>query len=119
MAKQFHILLTGPPGVGKTTLVKKLHKKLLTPVSGFYTEEIRSSSGLRLGFDIVSLEDETKRAPLARESSSVLGPKVGKYTVNLSQFESIAIPCLQKMISEGHKTIIIDEIGTVENIYGL
>ncbi|RMD59781.1 MAG: hypothetical protein D6828_01005 [Nitrospirae bacterium] len=37
-----HILITGSPGIGRTTLVKRLfeHLKHLKPV-GFYTQEIR------------------------------------------------------------------------------
>ena len=39
---QNKILITGPPGCGKTTLIKNLYHKLkhLNP-AGFYTEEIR------------------------------------------------------------------------------
>ena len=109
MAKR-HVLITGPPGVGKTTLIKKL-RELCMPVTGFYTEEIRGSNGVRLGFDVISLDEESLRKPLAREQSNQRGPKVGKYTVHISEFESVAIPCLEKAISNEDKVIIIDEIG--------
>ena len=46
------ILLTGPPGVGKTTLIKYLCEQLGN-CSGFYTEEIREG-GKRIGFNIVT-----------------------------------------------------------------
>ena len=57
------------------------------------------------------MKDESNRKPLAREDSAERGPKVGKYTVLLSEFESIAIPCLQKEMSDAQRNIIIDEIG--------
>jgi len=52
-----NLLVTGLPGVGKTTLIKKLAEALksLHPV-GFYTEEIREE-GERKGFELVSLEE--------------------------------------------------------------
>ena len=44
-AKVRHVMLTGPPGIGKTTAVKKVHQLLVerlgVTVKGFYTEELR------------------------------------------------------------------------------
>jgi nucleoside-triphosphatase len=53
-----NILITGQPGIGKTTLIKKLATELadLRPV-GFYTEEIREN-GVRRGFELVSLSGQ-------------------------------------------------------------
>lgn len=44
MMKEFpkHLLITGRPGVGKTTLIKRLIPAL-PPAGGFYTEEIDSA----------------------------------------------------------------------------
>ena len=58
-----HILLTGPPGVGKTTLIKKIAQTLQQQehkVLGFYTEEVRTAAGGRIGFDIVQLTGQTR-----------------------------------------------------------
>jgi nucleoside-triphosphatase len=51
-----NLLITGLPGVGKTTLIKKLYEALkdFHPV-GFYTEEMRGG-GERKGFELVNLE---------------------------------------------------------------
>ena len=43
------ILLSGRPGCGKTTLVKRLVNYLAQSAGGFYTEEIRDR-GTRVGF---------------------------------------------------------------------
>ena len=62
------VLVTGQPGCGKTTAVKKLVDELRSrgaSVRGFYTDEVLSG-GRRVGFDIVSVPDG-RRGPLARK----------------------------------------------------
>ena len=63
-----HVLLTGYPGVGKTTLCRKVYEILKgkgIKVQGFYTEDVRSSQkGKRVGFDVVTIDG--RRGPLAR-----------------------------------------------------
>jgi nucleoside-triphosphatase len=52
MSRKKNILITGQPGIGKTTFIKKLAGKLkdLHPF-GFYTTEIREA-GIRKGFEL-------------------------------------------------------------------
>lgn len=80
------------------------------PLSGFYTEEVRGVDGQRTGFDIVSICG-SRRGQLARENTSFKGPKVGKYTVLVDEFESIAIPILQTKNLKAGQILFIDEIG--------
>ncbi len=51
-----NFLVTGVPGIGKTTLIRNLceHLASLNP-EGFYTEEIREG-GIRKGFAMASLD---------------------------------------------------------------
>lgn len=111
-----HIFLTGSPGVGKTTLVKKVIKyfedKSTVSISGFYTEELRENR-TRIGFDCVGVNKV--RGTLARiDGYTTLPqkrlPRVGRYTVMLNDFETIVIP----LISEKSGLVIIDEIGKME-----
>ncbi len=57
-----HLLLTGKPGVGKTTLVEKLITCLYEEyphlqLTGFITKEVRSQ-GIRSGFNINTLDGQ-------------------------------------------------------------
>ncbi|XP_077469586.1 cancer-related nucleoside-triphosphatase [Stigmatopora argus] len=118
-----HVFLTGPPGVGKTTLVQKACDTLVSSgqeVEGFYTEEVRVG-GRRVGFDVVTLSGE--RGHLSRirdivgESHGRRDYTVGQYVVNLPSFEGLALPLFKKVESRdggSKKLFVLDEIGKME-----
>ncbi len=103
------ILVTGPPGVGKTTLILRVidllrHMRL----TGFYTEEVRGRTG-RTGFQIVTLDGRTARLATAGGKGA---PRVGRYTVHLAALELVCEDALEP--SPGVDAIVIDEIGKME-----
>lgn len=104
-----NILISGLPGIGKTTLIKKLCQDIKdTAPVGFYTEEIRND-GQRKGFQLIGLNGHrTIFAHILIESPH----HVGKYGVDLEAFDSF----LDSMNFEQQKDkiIIIDEIGKME-----
>ncbi|MCS7185892.1 MAG: NTPase [Armatimonadetes bacterium] len=106
-----NLLLTGFPGVGKTTVVRKV-LALLPPqlkFDGFFTEEVREG-GERIGFQIVTVDG--KRAWLAKKG--LPSPhKVGKYGVDVKAIESVIIPALNKALKQAD-LIIVDEIAKME-----
>lgn len=103
------VLLSGRPGVGKTTLIKSLINVLPGRCGGFYTREIRQSNR-RLGFEIVTLEGQ--RATLAYVD--VPGPpRVGKYGVYVENVDTVAVPALYQAVA-GADYVVIDEIGKME-----
>ncbi|XP_065051557.1 cancer-related nucleoside-triphosphatase homolog isoform X1 [Rhopilema esculentum] len=116
-----HVLVTGSPGVGKTTLIRKVVEKLKQelsfPINGFYTVEVRKQK-IRGGFDVVSL-GSAKHGVLARKSDMTSFatkrrmPMVGQYCVDIKSFEEIALPTLQGLESAG-QILVIDEIGKME-----
>jgi nucleoside-triphosphatase len=104
-----NFLVTGAPGVGKTTLVHNLCKQLgsFNP-EGFYTKEIREG-GVRKGFALVSLDG--KRSVLSHVN--VRSPRrVGKYGVDVKSFEAF-LDSLQLKGTAG-PLIVVDEIGKME-----
>src|SRR5512134_355895 len=102
------ILLTGAPGCGKTTVVRKVADLLRGAACGFYTEEVRGDKGQRIGFRVTSLDG--KQGELADKRPGP-GPRVGSYLVNVKAFERIALPSLEA--GEGG-VLLIDEIGKME-----
>jgi nucleoside-triphosphatase len=107
MIKNF--LLTGLPGVGKTTLLIEIIKKLNLEADGFFTSEIRKGKE-RIGFEIVSLNG--KRGILAHKDFKSKF-KVSKYGVNIKELDRIGTEAILKAIKE-NKVCIIDEIGGME-----
>lgn len=103
------ILLAGRPGVGKTTIIKRVVDMLGGQAGGFYTEEIRQG-GRRLGFKIVTLDGE--EGVLAH--MDVKGPpRVSKYGVKVRDLEEVGVAALERAI-EGRRYVVIDEIGKME-----
>jgi len=103
------ILITGPPGIGKTTIIKKIVRFLKEknyPLRGFYTEEIREK-GKRTGFKLVTLDGKESIFSHVDIKSPY---KVGKYKVAVSSLEN-HLPIL---IRSSKEIIIIDEIGKME-----
>jgi len=104
------IALTGRPGVGKTTLIKRLLSRLPISAGGMLTEEIRVC-GHRVGFSVfdVATEREGILAHIHRSG----GPKIGRYTVDLASLEEIGIAAIHWAIEE-KELVVIDEIGPME-----
>ena len=102
-------LITGSPGCGKTTLVRRLVEELGVSAGGFYTQELRAS-GRREGFGLTTLDGET--ATLASVHIDG-GPRVSRYGVNPAAMDDVATPAIERAIAEA-QLIVIDEIGKME-----
>lgn len=104
-----NILVTGRPGAGKTTAVKKVVSLSGLEPGGFYTEEIREGKG-RKGFRIKTFGG---REGILAHIDIKGGPRVGKYGVDVGSFELIALPEMESALQKGG-LIVIDEIGKME-----
>ena len=103
------ILLTGRPGVGKTTVIKRVVKQLGGHAGGFYTAEMRER-GRRQGFKIVTLDGQEG----ILSHVDIKGrPRVSRYGVNLRDLEEVGVAALRRAIMEAD-LVVVDEIGKME-----
>jgi nucleoside-triphosphatase len=104
------VLIEARPGAGKTTALSRLADRLSNDsvaLSGFLTREMRSGQR-RVGFEIETFSGE--RGLLAHVD--IKGPpRVGRYGVDLDEFERLALPAL-KAPRDG--VVLIDELGKME-----
>jgi nucleoside-triphosphatase len=105
------LLLEGRPGIGKTSLARRLLHLLQEaglPVGGFTTAELRAG-GRREGFLVEAVSG-------AREVLAHVDlpgpPRVGRYGVDLAAFERVALPALDDPGPGG--VVVIDELGKME-----
>ncbi len=103
------LLVTGAPGVGKTTLVRGVAARLEgLRVAGFTTEEIRER-GRRLGFRIVPFEGRER----IMAHVDFPGPaRVGRYGVDVAAIEAVAATSLAP--DPAVTLHVVDEIGKME-----
>ena len=107
------LLITGSPGVGKTTVLIKTANILKERgyfVGGMISREIREG-GVRVGFEILDLSTK-KRGWLAHINQKT-GPTVGKYRVNFEDLNNIGAQAITNA-SENCHIVAIDEIGPME-----
>jgi len=102
------MLITGPPGCGKSTLIEKIINRMEEPVTGFFTREIKER-GRRVGFSINTLDG---REGILAHKSIRSEYRVGKYGINIEDIDNIAIPSIMPRGKD--VIVVIDEIGKME-----
>ncbi|MBS1213169.1 MAG: hypothetical protein H6R26_1786 [Proteobacteria bacterium] len=103
------LLLTGIPGIGKTTVIKEVASRLAhSTLSGFYTEEMRIH-GERVGFRVVTLDGEQQ--VMAHVDFQHLS-HVSKYGVDQAVIGEVATRVLA--LRPGVDVYLVDEIGKME-----
>ena len=107
------LLLTGPPGVGKSVVISKVVLRLKSAgvmVGGCTTAEKRSA-GARVGFELRDLT--TGRTGELASVSSKLGPRVGRYRVNLTDLAGVGAAGVEAAVAAS-ELVVIDEVGPME-----
>ena len=107
------IFLTGKPGSGKSTVllkVIKLLKEKNLEVGGIVTPEKREK-GRRIAFLVKNVYSGEEG--ILASIKQKFGPRLGKYKINLKEFERVALPALDFALKKCD-VIVIDEIGKME-----
>lgn len=101
------LLLTGPPGVGKTTAMRRAAEELADlEIRGFTTAEIREH-GQRVGFRIETFDGESAVLAHMRIRSA---HRVGKYGIDVAALDRAA----EQLSDSRGDAVFIDEIGKME-----
>lgn len=102
-------LVTGEPGIGKTTLIRQVISTMRLRAAGFYTEDLRTS-GQREGFRIVTLDGDVALLASAGHAHSVT---VSKYGVDVQELDRVGVAALRRGMARGH-VLVVDEIGKMQ-----
>lgn len=103
------LLLTGPPGVGKTTLLLKLIPVLSNPI-WIVSEEIKDNGRRRVGFSAKTSRGQT--GVFAHKSEIDSSVRLGDYKVDIAAVDNLFTDSIKSAPSDNF--IVIDEIGRMQ-----
>lgn len=113
-----NILLTGAPGIGKSTLLEHIVDQAHIDFFGVIGREIQDSEQGRLGFEAVTVEGH--RRTFAHVSDFLDSQySVGKFHVDVDAFDSFVVPELQRAKNHSTAFVLIDEIGRMQSFSDL
>lgn len=107
------LLLTGSPGIGKSTVLKKVAADLKISKYGIVAKEIKNDQSQRMGFEAVALNGNSR--VFAHKSLFKTELTVGKYYVDIKAIDDFVVPELKKGLNKNKTIVFIDEIGRMQS----
>ncbi len=109
------ILLTGQPGIGKSTVLDNFKRQFQGKKFGIIAKEIRDALNDRVGFAAVNFagEEQVFAHKDAIQSEHVIG---GKYHVSLDVIKNFVVGEIERALAETEALILIDEIGRMQSL---
>ncbi len=101
------ILITGKPGIGKSTLIQKLIDSYDKPMEWVVTQELRSEGGQRVGFQAINSAGET--ATISHKHTIESNTVIGENKVDVEAIDQMF--SLDTLIE---KLLLVDEIGPIQ-----
>jgi nucleoside-triphosphatase len=106
------VLLTGLPGVGKTTALDAFIRKYGKDSYWILSKELRNATGERVGFEAVTSDGQ--RAVFAHKESIRSEHMIGSYHVDLTTIDGVFVENIRREMAHPGKLLILDEIGRME-----
>jgi len=120
-----HVFITGKPGVGKTTLVQRVLRRLgpSVGISGISTVEICNAAHERTGFRSFNVSDgnsvqiASKRSSEEPSNSAIEEARVGPYVVHVKENVAFARQAIERSIKTSPRSLmVLDEVGAMQCI---
>src|SRR5437762_2213695 len=105
------ILLTGKPGIGKTTIIEKFRKNYHGKICGIIAKEIRDVNNKRVGFEAVKLNGERKVFAHHYLIQSPIKHGRSNFHIDINAIDNFIVPELQKGLQDTNSLLLLDEIG--------
>ncbi|OGM29366.1 hypothetical protein A2801_01615 [Candidatus Woesebacteria bacterium RIFCSPHIGHO2_01_FULL_41_10] len=110
------ILLTGKPGIGKSTILEKVKYNFSGNKFGVISKEVKKNNK-RVGFEAINHAGEKRIFAHTTDIASdyIIGDK---YFVDLKAIDNFVVPELEKGINNPESLVFIDEIGRMQAFSG-
>lgn len=107
------ILLTAPPGIGKSTVIESVVRQFPKNKHGIVAREILNAEGKRVGFTSVNDAGQSRQFMFLAKTPGT-GSIGGEFDVDINAVDNFVVPELQKALEDPQGLTYVDEIGRAQ-----